>query len=187
MGDASMTERIVSSGEQARWSLRVAPSIAARITMLGGFRLALDINRCAAEAGGRLSARLGPDEWLLCAPAADQLPSTADAQLADALPATAGAQLAGEHYSLVDVGHRYQAFELAAPNAPFLLAAGCPLDLHPSVFGPGCATRTLLGKAEIILWRLPRSYRVECGRTFAKYVEAFLREAARELTGDSGV
>ena len=45
------------------------------------------------------------------------------------------------------------------------------------------ATRTLLGKAEIILWRLhdAPAYRVECGRSFAPYVYAFLREAAREF------
>jgi sarcosine oxidase, subunit gamma len=68
-----------------------------------------------------------------------------------------------------------------------VLAAGCPLDLHPGVFTPGSATRTLLGKAAVILWRLdgapsyrPPSYRLECARSYAPYVESFLDLAARE-------
>lgn len=160
-------------GEQACWSLRMPIALAARVPMLAGFRIALDINR-ASQEGERLAARLGPDEWLLCAPPAS----------ANDLSIAIAAQLAGEHHSLVDVGHRYTAFGIEGAQAHVLLAAGCPIDLDPRVFGPGQATRTLLGKAEIILWRLAVGYRLECGRTFAPYVAAFLREAAREFTVD---
>jgi sarcosine oxidase subunit gamma len=94
------------------------------------------------------------------------------------------AALAGGPHSLVDVGHRYAAFAVEGPHAAILLAAGCPLDLHPGTFVAASATRTLLGKAEIILWRVhdAPAYRVECARSFAPYVLAFLREAAREFT-----
>ncbi len=154
-------------GEQARWSLRMPLAL----QTLSGFRIALDINRMSVE-GERLAARLGPDEWLLCAPPAG----------ASELAQVIAERLCGEHHSLVDVGHRYAAFRIEGVQAHRLLTAGCPLDLDPLVFAPGHATRTLLGKAEIVLWRLPTGYRVECGRTFAPYVEAFLREAAREFT-----
>lgn len=162
---------IAAVDEQLRWSLRMPAGLAAETGTLAGFRVALDINRCACE-GGRLSARLGPDEWLLCAP-----PGLASGFMGDA-----EAALARGHHSLVDVGHRYAAFTVDGPQAGLLLAAGCPLDLHPEAFTQGCATRTLLGKAEIVLWRLVDApgYRVECARTFAPYVAAFLREAARE-------
>jgi sarcosine oxidase subunit gamma len=41
----------------------------------------------------------------------------------------------------------------------------------------------LLGKAEIVLWRLDAApaFRVDCARSFAPYVQAFLQEAAREF------
>ena len=146
----------------ARWSLRLPPAAAERLRELAGFPIAMGINRCAS-ADGRLVARLGPDEWLLCAPA--------DIHIEDSL---------AEHHALVDVSHRYAALSV---DSAMVLAAGCPLDLHPAVFTPGSATRTLLGKAEIVLWRLhdAPAYRVECARSFAPYVMAFLREAAREF------
>ena len=125
----------------------------------------LPTNHCA-KAGKRLAARLGPDEWLLVAPDGD---------------APDFGALEGRHHSLVDVSHRYAAFAVEGEHAPLVLAAGCPLDLHPSVFTSGTATRTLLGKAEVILWRL-EGYRLECARSFAPYVERFLNEAAREYS-----
>jgi sarcosine oxidase subunit gamma len=148
----------------ARWSLRLPAARAEALGEVAGFCVALPVNRCAGT-GARLSARLGPDEWLLCG---------------EGMSETA---LAGEPHSLVDVGHRYAAFALDAGQAALLLAAGCPLDLHEQGFPPGSATRTLLGKVEIILWRPAgaASWRVECARSYAPYASAFLREAAREL------
>lgn len=158
--------RITALDACARWSLRLPPVSAAEIGDLAGFRLDLPVNR-GARAGERLSARLGPDEWFLCAP-----PEAAPRF--DALE--------GRHHSLVDVGHRYTAFTVEGTRAPVLLAAGCPLDLDPAIFLAGTATRTLMGKAEMILWRLAEapSFRLECARTYAPYVRAFLHEAARE-------
>ena len=140
----------------ARWSLRLPAPLA-----LPAFALDMPINR-ASWLGERLAARLGPDEWLLVAPAGDAPDFSA---------------LEGRHHSLVDVSHRFAAFAVQGEN---VLAAGCPLDLHPDFFTPGCATRTLLGKAEIVLWRLAeaRAYRVECARSFAPYVQRFLEEHA---------
>jgi sarcosine oxidase subunit gamma len=138
-----------------RWSLRLPAPLA-----FEPFQIEIPINR-ASQAGQRLAARLGPDEWLLVGPESE----------APASPPG--------HHSLVDVSHRYAAFTVEGKDAPLVLAAGCPLDLHPSVFTAGSATRTLLGKAEIVLWRLGEapSYRIECGRSFAPYVQRFLEEA----------
>jgi sarcosine oxidase, subunit gamma len=145
----------------ARWSLRLPSPLS-----VGGFFVDILVNR-SSKAGERLTARLGPDEWLLVAPAGDSPDFGA---------------LEGRHHSLVDVSHRYAAFAVEGAAAPLVLAAGCPLDLHADAFAAGSATRTLLGKAEIVLWRLgePLSYRLECARSFAPYVECFLNEAARE-------
>ena len=143
----------------ARWSLRLPSPVA-----LEAFALDLPINR-ASEKGGRLAARLGPDEWLLVAPARDSPDFSA---------------LEGHRHSLVDVGHRYAAFAIEGESAPLILAAGCPLDLHPHFFSARMATRTVFGKAEIVLWRLGEalSYRLECARSFAPYVQRFLEDHA---------
>jgi len=85
-------------------------------------------------------------------------------------------------HSLVDMSHRQLALEVSGPTAQTLLNAGCPLDLHISAFPVGMCTRTVLGKADIVLWRTgPDSFHVEVWRSFADYVARFLTEAAREL------
>ena len=60
------------------------------------------------------------------------------------------------------------------------LSAGCPLDLSDGAFPVGMATRTMLAKCEIVLWRRdPQRYHVEIWRSFADYAANFLAEAAR--------
>jgi sarcosine oxidase subunit gamma len=73
-------------------------------------------------------------------------------------------------------------------HAAEVLNSGCPLDLAEAAFPAGTATRTLLGKAEIVLMRLDDgpTYRVECWRSFAQYVHGFLLEAAREFDRGMG-
>jgi sarcosine oxidase, subunit gamma len=128
--------------------------------------------RAAAE-GERAALWLGPDEWLLIAPAsAAAEPPAALAQLT--------AALAGLPHSLVDVSHRQCALAVSGPEAATLLAAGCPLDLHESAFPVGMCTRTMLAKAEVVLWRTAaQSFRLEVWRSFVDYVARFLAEAAR--------
>ena len=162
MAALSPKVRIASLDPCARWSLRMPETLP-----VDGFAVELAINR-ASGIEGRLCARLGPDEWLLCAPEG---------------AAPTFAALEGRHHSLVDVSHAYAGFAIEGDAARLVLAAGCPLDLAATVFSVGSATRTLLGKAEIVLWRLDAApaFRVECARTFAPYVQAFLQEAAREF------
>jgi sarcosine oxidase subunit gamma len=63
-----------------------------------------------------------------------------------------------------------------------LLNAGCPLDLDLAAFPVGMCTRTVLAKAEIVLWRTSAEvFHVEVWRSFASYVTEYLAEAAREL------
>ena len=163
MAALSPKVRIASLDPCARWSLRLRETLP-----VVGFAVELPVNR-ASSVEGRMCARLGPDEWLLCAPEG----------AAPALDA-----LQGLHHSLVELSHAYAGFAIEGDAAHLVLAAGCPLDLDPTVFTAGSATRTLLGKAEIVLWRLDAApaFRVECARTFAPYVQAFLQEAAREFS-----
>lgn len=149
--------------------LRLAPSIAAAAGVVAGFDLTGRLNTVIG-APERFAARLGPDEWLLVAPDGE----------AAALVATVAAELAGAFHSAVDVSHRNAALTLAGAAVAEVLNAGCPLDLSDAAFPPGSASRTVLGKAEIVLIRPGDGsvWRVECGRSFAPYVRAFLAEAA---------
>jgi sarcosine oxidase, subunit gamma len=124
----------------------------------------------AMTRGDRAALWLGPDEWLLLAAAAEGAALTSSLQRA----------LASLAHSLVDVGHRQSACELTGPHAATLLAAGCPLDLDEAAFPTGMCTRTVLAKAEVVLWRkAPERFHLEVARSFVSYVSQFLTEAAR--------
>jgi sarcosine oxidase, subunit gamma len=128
---------------------------------------------CRAGVRGEHAALwLGPDEWLLIAPEPAGTGVLAGLESA----------LHGLACSLVDVSHRQIALEVAGAHAELLLAAGCPLDLHPDAFPVGMCTRTMLGKTEIVLWRSrPEAFRIEVWRSFAAYLSAFLVEAGRGM------
>ncbi|MBV9345768.1 MAG: sarcosine oxidase subunit gamma [Gammaproteobacteria bacterium] len=132
--------------------------------------LALPTQPCrAATAGERAALWLGPDEWLLLA-------TPPDVQLDSALAAGLGSL----DHSRVEVSHRQVGLQLAGAQASVLLASGCPLDLDLGAFPAGMCTRTILGKAEVVLWRTgPEVFRLEVWRSFVAYVADYLAEAAR--------
>jgi sarcosine oxidase subunit gamma len=113
---------------------------------------------------------MSPDEWLLIA--RDSAPS-----LKEALEAA----LAGVPHALIDVSHRQGALEVSGAGAARLLNAGAPLDLDLSAFPVDMVVRTLLTKAEIILWRrAPDRFHLEFARSFGPYVVAILAQAASD-------
>ena len=144
---------------------------AAREAAGRGFGVALPSIACRAEtAADRAALWLGPDEWLLLAPAGEEAPVLAALESA----------LAGLAHSLVDVTHRQVGLALSGPRARGLLASGCPLDLAPESFPAGMCARTLFAKAEVVLWRRSaEEYHLETGRSFSGYVLGWLREAQR--------
>ena len=163
--------RLAPAPVQSRHKLRLRESDQAGITEVAGFRLDLLINTFAVN-GDTLSTRLGPDEWLLHGPE----------DAADTLSGVIAAVLGDIPHAVIDIGHRHAGLQLEGPKTADMLNAGCPLDLANKAFPTGAATRTLLGKAEIILWRRSDTptYVIECGRSFAPYVWDFLVEAGRE-------
>ena len=160
----------------ARYILRGGPPVRIAAEKAAGVGIPAEACR-ALTREGRAALWLGPDEWLLIAPEAQS------AALAGALAAA----LAGLPHSLVDVGHRQSGCELRGPRAETLLAAGCPLDLAASAFPVGMCTRTVLAKAEVVLWRTAAEvFRLEVARSFVAYVSEFLAEAGR-TTPDQGL
>ena len=162
------------------FSIRIAPP-AARFLLRGSRDAAARVGDCfgaappltprrAHESGSRAALWQGPDEWLLIA----------EGEPPEALGAELEAAFGSEPHSLVDVSQRQIGLELDGRLAARALSAGCPLDLDESAFPIGEATRTMLSKAEIVLWRREqRRFRVEVWRSFADYAVAFLTEAAR--------
>jgi sarcosine oxidase subunit gamma len=134
------------------------------------FTVALPQTACrAAVAGVRAALWLGPDEWLLLAPDSEGAVLWADLTAA----------LSSSAHSLVDISHRQIGLELTGPKIGQLINAGCPLDLDLDSFPVDMCTRTILAKAEIVLWRRANDrFRVEVFRSFASYVSDFLKEAS---------
>jgi len=125
-----------------------------------------DACRATAHHGHAL-LWLGPEEFLLLA-ADETMP-----RVAIRPPAC-----------IVDVSHRQTALSVSGRRADCAINAACALDLHPAVFPVGMCTRTVFGKAEIVLWRTAdATFRIEVARSYAPYVWALLEEARREFLG----
>jgi sarcosine oxidase subunit gamma len=127
-----------------------------------GYGVSLPRQACRAETNGSVSALwLGPDEWLVLAPD--------------------GREMNIPMASVVEVSDRQVAISVTGPQAADVINAFNALDLHIESFPVGMCTRTLFGKAEIVLWRTaPEAFHIEVWRSFAPYVLGCLAEATRE-------
>jgi sarcosine oxidase, subunit gamma len=130
----------------------------------------------AVTRGSRATLWLGPDEHLLI----DLSPADEFAGAA-ALAARIERSLDGHPHALVDVGHRQFGLEVSGPHAQAILSGGCPLDLDAEAFPVGMCTRTVLAKADIVIWRTRAdAFHLEVWRSFAGYVGGLLTEIAAE-------
>lgn len=159
---------------QARISLRLRAHNAVTTGYASSMLLPMNINSCVVQRGQTV-ARLGPDEWLI-------LNSDGDGD-GERLTAEFDTALHGTTFAVTDISHRNAGIAVAGARAREVINGGCPLDLSDARFPPGSATRTLLGKTEIVLLRsgVEPVYRVECLRSFAAYVYALLAEVSREF------
>jgi sarcosine oxidase, subunit gamma len=74
--------------------------------------------------------------------------------------------------------------EVSGPHAATILSGACPLDLDLAEFPVGMCTRSVLAKADIVLWRTGASaFHLEAWRSFSGYVAGLLREIATEFYG----
>ncbi len=82
----------------------------------------------------------------------------------------------------MDVSANRTTLELRGPRARELLEFGCPIDLHPRVFGPGRCAQTLLARANVLIWHVADepedTWRLFVRPSFAAYVAAWLADAA---------
>ena len=113
---------------------------------------------------------LGPDEWLAVSQDGD-----------DRVTALTEA-LAGLHAAVADVSDGRAVIALSGPNARDVLAKGCPLDFHTSVFGPGRCAQSHLAKAHVLVHQIEPAplYEIYVHRSFADYLWRWLEDAAEE-------
>jgi len=152
---------------------------AARAAVHSAWGVAFSEEACRANTRTmRATLWMGPDEYLLLDFAAGASAST----LIDALESA----VADVPHALVDISHRQFAFEVSGPHAATILSGACPLDLDLAEFPLGMCTRTVLAKADVVLWR-PRAdaFHLEVWRSFAGYVTGVLTEVAAEFYPNS--
>ena len=131
----------------------------------------------AVQEAARATLWLGPDEYLLLGTDAQS-----EAAVADALELALG----NVPHALVNVSHRQFALEVSGTHAETILNGACPLDLDLGEFPVGMCTRTVLAKADIVLWRTrDDAFHLEVWRSFNGYVTGLLSEIAREFYGDA--
>lgn len=123
-----------------------------------------------SAAGERVALWMGPDEWLI--------QSTQD--MAADLEQHLRASLKGLRCAVVDVSSGYTVIDIAGSAVRDVLASGCPLDLHPSVFGDGQCAQSHFFKAGVTLCRDgDERFQLIVRRSFAEYCCLMLLDAVQ--------
>lgn len=161
--------RVTRPRPGAEWLLHCLPADASTVGAYAG--LALGDRLLASTAAGEWQAlHLSPDEWLLVGP--EEEGGTLAARL-DLCPVP---------LSLVDISDRSLALEIEGAASLDLLSGGCPLDLEP--LADGTCTRTLFGKAMVMLWRRGTAWRISYARSFDGYVTELVAAIAADLASE---
>lgn len=116
---------------------------------------------------------MGPGEWLVTS--AHRSGPDLESALIEALADGAAADVSAQRTTL----------RLRGPHTLDILAKGCSLDLHPSVFGVGSVAQTMLARAGVLLVPADPAgtdYRILVRSTFADYLAEWLLDAAAEFT-----
>ncbi len=170
--------RMSDRSQGGRISLRGDPADRAFMTAAGqALDMVLPTDPNTGAVADRVAALwLGPDEWLL----------TTGEEAAPAVTEALRKALAGLAAAVVDVGDAATVIRLSGSSAAEVLAKGCALDLHPTVFGPGRVAQTLVAQADVILHRVESdsadepAFDIHVRRSFAEYLWQWLADAAME-------
>lgn len=170
--------RIVERPEVGKIDLRGDPENRAFMAAVGRvLDMVLPTDALSSATRGDLTALWqGPDQWLLTCPL-----GTVAARLGALREA-----LAGEHHALTDLSDGRVVLRLQGPSARDVLAKGCPLDLHASVFRPGQCASSRLAKADVLIHlaldepATGPAFDLYVARSFARYLFAWLEDAGLE-------
>ena len=154
-----------------------AAGFAAAATTALGFALPTEAG-IAADKGDVTALWQGPDEWWIVTSGGG---GEEGADMVDRLRKA----LDGQQAAVTEIGESRCCIRVAGPHARDLLAKGCPLDLHPRVFGAGRCAGSLLAKAGVTLHLVSDgpegpAFEVYVLRSFADYLWRWLEDAAQE-------
>ena len=159
---------------RARFELRLDPAADGAVDAA---RAALGVApprapNTAVTANGVTVLWLGPDQWLVTAPAC----------AGETVERALRAALDGWRHALTDVGAMYTVLALSGARAREVLMKGCRLDLHPRSFGPGACAQTTLARAQAILHQTDDrpTYEIAVRNSFAVYLATWLLDAMAE-------
>lgn len=115
---------------------------------------------------------LGPDEWVIYCKDGEQSATIDNLRRA----------LDGSHVALTDVSDYYLVIRLTGDKARELLSKGTPLDVHPTVLGPGMCAQTSFGHATILLSCVDDAptFDIQIRWSFAEYLWNFLVDGTVE-------
>ena len=156
----------------ARFETRGKPGDLAAALRAAGLPVPERRNSSLADEGHVRVDWLGPQRYVVTAPLAQE------EALGGALEA-AFAGFAGADVTCVT--DMVITFELAGSGAADILAQGTPLDIGPAAFLPASVTGTELWGVGVIVERPvadPKTFRVTVERSYAGYVDGWLRTAA---------
>ena len=162
---AATAQVSVTPAEPAfRLSLRAQPDALSALSK--ALVVPLPVKPKSSETKGtRTALWLGPDEWLILDSAKNPIDDADKAKVLN---------------SSVDISHRNTAILVSGAAAEATISSGCPQNLSLAAFPSGACSRTILGKAEIVVLRTgAETFRVECWRSFSEYVMTYLSDAAR--------
>lgn len=164
---------VIDVATAAAWNVQGDPSrTSLRDAFRGAFGIALpSIPNSTTTSGELIAFWMGPRSWLLVAESPDS-PLDGFSDKRDALNAAGGA--------LFDVSASRAAFRVAGPSATSVLAASCPLDLHPRRFATGSCAQSMLGHVNALFYRQDDAptFVVMVARSFAGGVREALHGAA---------
>ena len=153
----------------ARFILRIDPQNLAVVPPVWGSALPTVVGGLVSN-GGRMAACIGPDEYYLIAPIAEQ----------DAIENAFAQLYTTTIHSLVDVGHREVGIAVEGPDAALALQASIAFDVGAMAVGSAC--RTIIDRVQIILLREAQDrFRLEVWHSFADHVWTLLAGICDEI------
>jgi sarcosine oxidase, subunit gamma len=147
------------------------PLLSGRIEQALECELPRAANTFRAGSSGLKVLWLGPDEWLIVSP------EGSEGRLVNEVRQAAGDGFA----TAIELGSGQTVIELSGPRAREVIAKGCPLDLHPRVFGPGRCAQSRLARALVILAQVDGTptYELIVRRSYADYLWQWLVDACQ--------
>ena len=112
----------------------------------------------------------GPEEWFVVGQ--EEGTSGLGIALRQAIPEAGGA--------VVDVSSAFTLFSITGGRSRDLIAAGCPVDVHPRAFGPGRCAQTLYARVGICLLQRDETPRFEMmvRRSYAGWLWRWMEASA---------